>query len=64
MSKQARQIVARGLTASSRGSVIEYYGNKAELHEVSYDPIRGKTIVRVVSTVELPNNLPITVWDR
>lgn len=69
MSKQSRRIAARGLTASSSGAVIEYADAQHVLHKikvlnVGYNPSAGKTVVEYTATVELPNNLEITVWDK
>jgi len=62
-----RKIMARGLTASDRGKVIEYRDVSFKPHKVRVDSVgyeEGKTVITFTTTVRIPNMLEIEVFDK
>lgn len=66
MSKTARQMAARGLTASDRGKQITYSDERGvfrtlTVEEVRYSPLDGTTQVRYTDWAAIPNMAVVTV---
>ena len=66
MSKLARKIVARGLTASDRGKTIEFSTEDGRYQQITvedirYNPLNGTTLVKHTSWAEIPNMNIVTV---